>query len=499
MSWRIRFLVTAAAVGIAFLAAGYGLAANPLLAVGAVLGVLVLAVTLAWPTVVVSVMLALGPVNLGFLTGGYKELLPALGGLDMSGIRLVGITAGLGMVVLTRRDLLETLVTPPARWYVLFLAWAGATLAFSPAPLEGLRLLLKLAYPLLVFLVVAAPERTPGELRRLGNWTLWGTILILLVNPIFVVNGSYELESSEILRVSLPGSHHNPFSFYLLAILLICIARFRARAQPRYLLLGGVAVVWIALTLTRITFLASFVAIAVVALYTAVADRNWRALLAAAAFGVLLGGLALEGVLVRTFGYLPSAGQLLALMLDPVGLYQAINWQGRETLWGILFVAFQASPVVGSGLGASSAAILAGLGEVVVAHNEYLRLAVDTGLVGCLLYFLAVSGWIGAAIRTIRRGGRGADEFAMPALALIAAWAVIAVTDNAFDYYGPLTQYVGFLVAACVVLGRETTAADSLGGSSGDPVELGSDQPEAGRGGEVLLPSLAGGGAHGSP
>ena len=460
MSWRIRFSVAAAAVVLALVGTGYGLAASPLLAAGTVLGVLLLAVALAWPTAVVAVMLALGPVNLAFLTGSAKELLPAFGGLDMSGIRLVGVSAGLGMVVLTRGDLLRALAAPPARWYVLFLAWAGATLAFSPAPLEGLRLLFKLAYPLLLFLVVAASERSPGEVRRLGDWALWGATALLLINPIFVVNGSYALESNEWLRVSLPGSHHNPFSFYLLAILLICIARFRARGQARYLLLGGAATVWIALTLTRITFLASFAAIAVLALYTAVADRNWRALLSAAAFGVVLGGLALEGVLVRTFGYLPGLGQLLGLLMDPLALYQAINWQGRETLWGILFLVFEASPVFGSGLGASSAALQAALREG-VAHNEYLRLAVDTGVVGCVLYLLAMVGWIRVSLRITSDGGQGAEEFAMPALAAIAAWAVITATDNAFDYYGPFTQYVGFLAAGCVVLSRSTEAAEA--------------------------------------
>ena len=454
MNWHIGLLVAAASVAVAILAVGYGLAASPLLAAGAVLGILVLAVTLSWPTAVVAVMLALGPINLAFLTGGAKELLPGLGGLDMSGIRLVGVSAGLGMVVLTRKDLLQALASPAARWYVLFLAWAGATLAFSPAPLDGLRLLLKLAYPLLLFLVVAAPERRSSEVRRLGDWTLWGATALLLINPIFVVNGTYAMESNEWLRVSLPGSHHNPFSFYLLAILLICLARFRTRAHLRYLLLGSAAVVWIALTLTRITFLASFVGIAVIALYTGLADRNWRALVAAGAFGAILGGLALEGVLVRTFGYLPGPGQLLGLMVDPMALYQAVNWQGRETIWEILFMAIGVSPVIGSGLGASTAALQTAMREG-VAHNEYLRLAVDTGIVGCLLYALAVLGWIRAALHTVRRGGRGAEEFAMPALAVIGAWAVIAATDNAFDYYGPFTQYAGFLAAACVVLSRE--------------------------------------------
>ena len=44
-------------------------------------------------------------------------------------------------------------------------------------------------------------------------------------------------------------------------------------------------------------------------------------------------------------------------------------------------------------MGASGAALQTALrGEI--AHNEYLRLAVDTGLLGCLLYSLAVWSWI---------------------------------------------------------------------------------------------------------
>jgi hypothetical protein len=454
-------LTLAAAAAPILLAVAYGLAASPLLAAGAVVGMAVVGGTVAWPLIAVAVMLAMGPVDISFLSGGQRELLPALGGLDMSGIRLVGLSAGLGLVVLTRRDLLQTLTTPAARWYVLFLLWAGATLAFSPAPLEGVRLLLKLAYPLLVFLIVAAPERTAADMRRVGDWAIWGAVLILLINPFVVANGGYAVEAGTFLRVEGPGSHYNPFSFYLLAILLICIARFRTRGHARYLLLGTVAVVWLALTLTRITFLAAAVALAVVGLYTAIADRNLRALLAIGAFGFVTGSIALNGVLERTFGYLPTAGQLLGLMSDPIGLYQAINWQGREVLWGILGIVFMQSPLIGSGLGASSTVLQASFAGQ-VAHNEYIRLAVDVGLLGCLLYFLAVVAWI----RTVLQGARrmrtqgGADEFHLPAIGLIAAWAVIALTDNAFDYYAPFTQYVAFVVAGAAVVARKVTPTE---------------------------------------
>jgi O-antigen ligase len=464
----------AAALGLfALIAIGFGLAASPLLAAGAVLGVAVIAATLAWPMAVVGVMLVLGPVDLSILTGGARGLLPALGGLDMSGIRLIGISAGLGTLVLTRRDLLRGLLAPEVRWYSLFLIWGAATLAFSPDRLEGLRLLLKLAYPLLLFMVVAAPERTPAQLRRLTDAALWGATIILLLNPFVVANGGFAVEAGQVLRVSGPGSHHNPFSFYLLTILLLCVARFRTRGQTRYLLLGVVALVWMALTLTRITFLASLVAVAVAAVYVAVMDRSVRALLTMTGLGVLIAALVIRGVLERTFGYVPTLGQLAALLSDPVALYEAVNWQGRETLWGILWVVFVQSPLIGSGMGAAGAALVATLGEG-APHNEYLRLAVDVGVVGFVLFALAMVAWTRAALRAARERPEdpACQELALPALAGLAALAVIATTDNAFDYYAPFTQYLAFLGAGCLALSRAPAGAPAPAEPEPADVEL---------------------------
>jgi O-antigen ligase len=456
---RFRSGRTLPLLGLTLIAIGFASAANPLLAAGVVLGVAVIAATLAWPLTVVGIMLALGPIDLSGITGGVRGLLPALGGFDMSGIRLAAISAGLGTVVLTRRDLLGSLLAGPARWYTLFLLWGTATLAFSPAPLEGVRLLFKIGYPLLLFVVVAAPERTPAEVRRLADWALWGAVGILLANPFVVANGGYAVEAGQDLRVEGPGSHFNPFSFYLLTILVLSMARFRTRGQSRYLLLGGVAVIWMALTLTRITFLASLIAMAVFAVYVAIMDRSLRTLLAVAGAALLIGALVLRGVLDRTFGYVPTLGQLVSLASDPVALYNAINWQGRETLWGILWIVFARSPVVGSGLGAASAALIATLGEG-APHNEYLRIAVDVGVVGVVLYALAVLAWGRAALAAARAGRRYVvcQEMAMPALALLIAWAVISMTDNAFDYYGPFTQYIAFLCGACVAVVRTAEA-----------------------------------------
>jgi O-antigen ligase len=113
--------------------------------------------------------------------------------------------------------------------------------------------------------------------------------------------------------------------------------------------------------------------------------------------------------------------------------------------------------MTGLGLGSSSAVIRENFPahDVGVAHNEYLRVATDTGLIGSLLYFIAILSWIGAVARGAwRQDEARVREFALPALGTIAAWMFIAFTDNPFDYYGYFTQYVGFLCAGTLVAVR---------------------------------------------
>ena len=68
----------------------------------------ILALTFTRPLWVIGLMLALGPLDLSFVTGGFKELFPNLGGLDMNGIRLIGISGGLLLVIAADVEILGT-------------------------------------------------------------------------------------------------------------------------------------------------------------------------------------------------------------------------------------------------------------------------------------------------------------------------------------------------------------------------------------------------------
>jgi O-antigen ligase len=446
-----------ATAGALVLAAGAAIA--PLATAGLFLGLVVFLLTLARPLWVLGFMLAIGAVDLSFVTGG--KLLDEWWGIDMNGLRLIGLVIALGAIVALDPKAIGHAFGPRARWYVLFLLYAAATLAFSVSPLDGARLLLKLAYPLLIFLAILAVARRREDLARLMDWALaGGAAMALVIAPLLLLAGEYQFDQAG--RLSAPGValHQNPLSFYMLIMALLAVARYAVRGQVRYLVLAVVCGVWIVLTMTRIALLGTAAAFTAVAIYNAWRDRDYRlpaaAVLVALLVSVPLAPIALE----RTFGSGFGFADALALATDPVALFHRMNFQGREIVWPVVAQSFLSNPVLGQGLGTSTHITLSLFDwrAAGVVHNEYLRLAADTGLIGVALFAAAMVAWLGAAARAARAPGL-VREFAIPAGAGIVAWAVVALTDNPFDYYAPFTQYIGLAAAGAVAL----SAADPGG------------------------------------
>lgn len=472
----VRVPVLMATLALAAVAglAGLALVASPLLTAGAAAGVLLLAVTIAYPLPVVGAMLALGALDLSFLSGGSKALLLADGGLDMNGIRLVGIVIALGAIVIADRSVLQHVFARHGRWFLIFLLYAAATLIFSRSRLDGLRLLLKLAYPFLVFVAVLGVARTRRDLELLGDWALLGaSVMVLVVNPLYVAFGGVHAASDGgQLRVGTIGLHENPFSFYLLALIFLALVRSFVRRQARYAVLAVVLATWMVLTFTRITLVASLLGLAAMGLYDAWSRRSYRMLGAGAVLGIgLLVALA-PTVLQRTLGYAPTPGELAGLIVHPGDLVRSMDWQGRQALWPLILAQFRASPWLGLGLGSTTALLAGVFGQagISVAHNEYLRLGAETGIVGVVLFAVAIGQWWRSTLGAARVGGLQAREFALAAVAMLVSWAVISLTDNAFDYYAPFTQYVGFYCAGAVLASAFAPSGAAAEGSdaSGD-------------------------------
>jgi O-antigen ligase len=471
-----RWLAAALVAGVVL---ALFVARQPFLAAGAMGGGLVLVALLLRPVLLLGVTLAVGAVNLAILTGGERQLLSAMGGLDMNGIRLAGIVLGFGALLLVDRRMLEEAFGRHGRLYLLFLGYAAATLAVSASMGEGLRLLFKLAYPFMIYLAVRALVRDEGQLSRLGDWVLMAAaLLILVVNPLLVLGGGYTVDGSGHVRIQGLGLHQNPFSYYLLAMLFLAVARYMFRSQLRYLLLALVLGGWIVLTMTRISLLASLLGLGGMAIYVAVKRRNAKPLLIATAVALAIAIPLTPLVLDRTVGFVPTPGEVASYVTDPGALAGAMRWGGREHIWPVLVGAFRSSPVLGLGLGSSGPVIRGSFASAVsdIPHNEYLRIVVDTGLLGLGLLGLALVVWWGSAAAAGLRAEGVSREYGAAAVAVGLAAVVIALTGNPIDYYAQFTQYVAFFCAAAVAARPGGEAAPTPGPDPAMPAGHGSGQ-----------------------
>ena len=454
-----RAPVLAAAAVALCLVLGLGLAYTPNLTVGLALGTAILALTVMAPLVAIGAMLAVGLVDWSPLTGGFKAMISAEGGLDLNGVRLIALVVGLGLVVAMDERARAELVGPRCRLYLLFLLYAGASIAVSVSVVDGLRQWFKMAYLLLLFVTVVVLPRSPRTLERLADVMLaGGALLAWVVNPLMVLLGNYVLDGGR-LRITVLAAHQNPESFYFLVIILLAVSRYAVRRQPRYLVLTAACFVWIFLAMVRIALAATVFSAFAVGLTGAIAARNRRVVLGTLLTSGVLVALLLPGALIRSFGYIPSPGELFALVRHPdlVFISKHIGMEGREFYWPVVFGLFLQHPLLGTGLGTSRGVLLqlfpaSWSGAV---HNEYLRLLSETGLLGFGLFAAAVLGWTRDAARAARRADPLVREFALAAVGAAVVWGVTALTDNALDWYNQYAQHVVFLLAA-------TTAAVRL-------------------------------------
>lgn len=143
------------------------------------------------------------------------------------------------------------------------------------------------------------------------------------------------------------------------------------------------------------------------------------------------------------------------LLLGPLAVYASerflgrsgeFNFSGRDIIWPYFIDAIEARPLFGFGLGAGKLIVdpedpmIRLLGSH-AAHNEYLRLSVDAGIVGCAAIFLSIIAWIW-----------GGSRRAAPADRLVLRCALVAalfhsIFDNTLIASTAVMQFSFFAAA----------------------------------------------------
>lgn len=138
-------------------------------------------------------------------------------------------------------------------------------------------------------------------------------------------------------------------------------------------------------------------------------------------------------------------GPFLAYALDRF-TSMGENYSGRDIIWPYFLDAIETRPLFGFGLGAGKLIVnpddpMIRLIGSSAAHNEYLRLSVDAGIVGCAMIFLSIILWVWSGTRQ----AKPADKLVLRAA--LAAALMHSGFDNTLIASTAVMQFTWFAAA----------------------------------------------------
>ena len=230
------------------------------------------------------------------------------------------------------------------------------------------------------------------------------------------------------------GLHSAPFlaGFCTTAIFAATLEYLRG-FRTRWLVLGGAALAVLLATQARAPLIAVGLFLAAVLLLS-----GPRILPVKRKLDLLMGGMVPAAILL---------GPLAMMAMDRfLGADEFARFSGRDIIWPYFLQAIETRPLLGYGLGAGKLIVdpedpqIRLLGSS-AAHNEYLRLAVDAGILGTAAIFGAIVAWVWGGTR----GVRPADRLVLRA-ALLAA-LLHAGFDNTLIASTAVIQFAWFTAA----------------------------------------------------
>jgi putative inorganic carbon (HCO3(-)) transporter len=324
----------------------------------------------------------------------------------------------------------------------LAIAMASAVI-FNPLTLDAQRELMRLASYVCFYYVVIDWCHTQDNTRTLLKVLMASTIVVAIFGLWQALTGGYtafydflypvQEEISQIPawegRITSFLEHYNGLAGYLNLVIPFCLifASDRTDRVLRALSRWCLVFATIALLLTQSRGgLLTFVAILLVQVFFSARDRKTRLRRVALA---LVGCLLVAAVAGFFF-------QRLAEIDD----FTAVS---RLAIWGGASTVFARSPVLGTGFG-NLRGLMGGLlnlpdGWTGDAHNLYLELLAETGLIGLAVFSILIVLALRTALRQLRRAENNFNK--MTALAIFAAICGVLV-HGTVDYLFHTTPQV---------------------------------------------------------
>jgi putative inorganic carbon (hco3(-)) transporter len=371
----------------------------------------VLGVSLAVGLVIVGVFLADVTVGLCVFAGlSFLEILPSAGGLTI--FKLVGallVVSTLAAASTRRRRGLLAVHPLLAVSLILFVAWAalGILWAESVSAATGsvVRYVLNLALFPIAWVAVWRREHV--------NWLVitlvFGTAIAAAYGLVSPPSHPPAIDTADAARATGTIGDANQFAAVLVAGLSLALSLALAPVTNFYIRAGALltavmCVMAIFLTLSR----GGLVALAVAMFASVAMGGRWRRVIGSLALLVLLGSI----VYFTSFASVPAQQRISTIS----------GGTGRTDLWTVGWRMVQAKPVAGIGTGnfqTSSIHYLLRPGATQradfivdtpkVAHNTYLQILAELGIVGFVLFAVIVTYALVCIARAARAFARSGD------------------------------------------------------------------------------------------
>jgi putative inorganic carbon (HCO3(-)) transporter len=278
---------------------------------------------------------------------------------------------------------------------------------------------------IVLFILVVDTLRSERDIKKMVKVLVLSSFVPLFVG-LFQIYSHFTLYLSSLepfFRVKSTLTHPNAYAFYLVMITVLSVSLFlQERSEAKKIFLFG---------------LISFLVLSLVFTYTRGA---WIGLVIAIfAMGVLKKRKLLIFAPLSLYGLVlifPLIFQRFESLLNPdTFIYTSLAWRLR--LWGASIPYFFSHPVFGNGLGTFQFIGYQIDDWFAAAHNDYLRMLVETGLVGFAGYIILVLCMLKLSIKTHKEAIDPFQKYiALGFLCFLIAYGVMSFADNLFNHGG---------------------------------------------------------------
>lgn len=277
--------------------------------------------------------------------------------------------------------------------WILFILWSLASLAYSFDTLSSVKELSRYISIFFSFALGATLIKKSQDLTKLIKIIIFSSLIPAGVALVQFFLGTGLVEG-DIVRVYGTMAHPNMLAFYLLLPITLSIFIFLTVKKTRlesyiYLVIAVFLSFILIYTYTRGAY------VALILIFILVGLLKFRKFLMIAGLGLLI-------FYVASFSFQQRFNTIF--QSDPYG---SISW--RLGLYRDSFTYVMESPIIGQGVG---------LAETIIAshrdfrlgatqpHNDYIRLALDGGVIGLIIYLLLIIALFNGLIKLYKKENR---------------------------------------------------------------------------------------------